>query len=58
MAVHVTSIELRRATLARWKKTYLDYLLMKVEQADWHGVQDAASDLRDVDAELLGLERE
>lgn len=48
----------RREVLARWKEIYRAYLKMKVEQEDWHGVQDAASDLRDVEAELLGLERE
>lgn len=32
-----------------------EYLQMKVEEEDWHGVQDAGSDLRDIEAELLGL---
>ena len=27
------------------RKVYVDYLLMKVQQADWHGVSDAANDL-------------
>lgn len=31
------------------------YLPMKHKEEDWHGVQDAASDLRDIDAELKGL---
>ena len=26
------------------------YLKMKVEQADWHGVADAAMDLREIEA--------
>ena len=34
----------------------LEYLDLKREELDWHGVQDAASDLRDFDAEILGLE--
>jgi hypothetical protein len=29
---------------------YLAYLLMKVEQRDWHGVSDAANDLRELEA--------
>lgn len=31
------------------------YLKMKVEQADWHGVSDAANDLRVLEAELPKL---
>lgn len=31
------------------------YLQMKVNEEDWHGVQDAASDLRDIDSEIKGL---
>lgn len=31
------------------------YLGLKFRQEDWHGVQDAASDLRDIDSELEGL---
>jgi hypothetical protein len=34
----------------------VEYLLMKVEEEDWHGVQDAASDLRDIDSELRGID--
>lgn len=33
----------------------IDYLKMKQDAEDWHGVQDAASDLRDLDSELDGL---
>ena len=28
----------------------IDYLLLKVQQKDWHGVSDAANDLREMDA--------
>ena len=35
----------------------IGYLAEVVKEEDWHGVQDAASDLREVDAELRGLER-
>ena len=27
----------------------------KITEKDWHGVQDAASDLRDIDSEMKGL---
>lgn len=32
----------------------VDYLKMKVEQADWHGVADAANDLRELEAHERG----
>lgn len=35
-----------------------DYLLVKFRERDWHGVQDAASDLRDIESELKGLRLE
>jgi hypothetical protein len=28
----------------------IDYLLLKVQQKDWHGVSDAANDLREMEA--------
>jgi hypothetical protein len=28
----------------------IQYLLLKVEQKDWHGVSDAANDLREMEA--------
>lgn len=31
---------------------YIRYLLMKVEESDWHGVSDAANDLRELDVEI------
>lgn len=40
--------------LAR-RDNLLNYLGMKVDEQEWHGVEDAGSDLRDVDAELIGL---
>jgi len=42
--------------LALDREQMLSYLRFKVEKQDWHGVQDAASDLRDIDAEILGVE--
>ena len=32
----------------------IEYLKMKVESEDWHGVADAANDLRELDAEHRG----
>ena len=30
------------------EKVMIDYLLLKVQQRDWHGVSDAANDLREM----------
>lgn len=38
------------------RRTLIDYLLMKVEQEDWHGVSDAANDLREMDAVNRGID--
>lgn len=34
-------------------KTLVEYLKLKVEQKDWHGVSDAANDLRVLEERLL-----
>jgi hypothetical protein len=34
-----------------------DYLRLKVCEQDWHGVADAAMDLRDLESEALGLQK-
>lgn len=46
----IDKLKARRATM----KTYL---AMKFDEEDWHGVQDAASDLRDIDAEIAAYDR-
>lgn len=30
------------------KRIYLDYIRLKTEEEDWHGVSDAANDLREL----------
>ena len=40
----------------RWRR-YLSYLEMKVEERDWHGVADAAMDIRELEAEHPSLKR-
>lgn len=32
------------------REILIDYLLMKARQEGWHGVSDAANDLREMDA--------
>ncbi len=36
--------------------TWIKYLQMNVDMRNWHGVEDAASDIRDFEAEIKGLE--
>jgi hypothetical protein len=38
--------------LLEQKKVLIDYLLMKVSTEDWHGVADAAMDLRELEIEI------
>lgn len=48
-------INARIAWLEGGRSVMLTYLDLKQDNSDWHGVQDAGSDLRDIEAELLGL---
>lgn len=41
-----------RQALLKAKENLIGYLLQKAECEDWHGVADAAMDLREVDAKL------
>lgn len=34
------------------RSVLIDYLRMKTDQCDWHGVSDAANDLRVLEAEI------
>lgn len=47
--------DFRIIELSRRRKILKDYLQEKVDEEDFHGVQDVASDLRDLDSELKGL---
>jgi hypothetical protein len=42
-------IEIKKGTDAA-EDVMIDYLLLKVQQRDWHGVSDAANDLREMNA--------
>jgi len=44
----MTSIDI----LQDFKTRMIDYLKLKVEQSDWHGVADAAMDIREIDAKI------
>jgi hypothetical protein len=39
-------------TLEKQREILIEYLKMKVEQLDWHGVADAAMDIREVEKQI------
>ena len=41
--------------LLEHRKVMISYLRHKMQLEDWHGVQDAGSDLREIDTELRVL---
>jgi hypothetical protein len=45
----------QKSILNKSKQTLILYLKMKVEQADWHGVGDAANDLRVLECKLESI---
>lgn len=45
----------RELILNRLRETLKEYLYSKYIVEDWHGVCDAANELREVEAELKGL---
>lgn len=49
-------IEERLKDLAKRKHLFVSYLKDRVLVEDWHGVQDAASDIREIEAEMRALE--
>lgn len=46
----------RIITLRKRGGQMVEYLTLKVSEEDWHGVADAAMDLREIDAKLGLLE--
>lgn len=51
----MTVAEAKEKLIGR-KSHLVAYLLSKFEAEDWHAVQDAASDIREIDAQLECLE--
>lgn len=43
--------------LEHQKSSLISYLLSKVDAEDWHAVQDAASDIREIEAKLEILDK-
>lgn len=48
-------LKLKKEFLEKERLVLKDYLVTKLQTEDWHGVQDAASDLRDIDSSLAML---
>jgi hypothetical protein len=40
----------RHNQYVRQKRVLVDYMQVKIEQEDWHGVADAAMDIREMEA--------
>jgi hypothetical protein len=51
-------MEVTTMTLQERRQRMIEYLHLKVEEADWHGVADAAMDLREVEVEIAVAKRE
>ncbi len=49
---HDAALDTRVVQLKKEKAGLIAYLLVKVEAGDWHAVQDAASDIREINAKL------
>jgi hypothetical protein len=45
-----------KQSLLRIRESLINYLFQKQQSEDWHGVADAAMDLREVDAKLEIIE--
>lgn len=46
------NIEETQVSLSKQLERMKSYLLLKFEVADWHGVADAAMDIREIEAKL------
>ncbi len=51
------SIEETQVSLSKQLERMKSYLLLKFEVADWHGVADAAMDIREIEANLSILKQ-
>lgn len=49
-------VDERIKTLELAKDNLKEYMLIKMNDEDWHGVADAAMDLREIETELRVLE--
>ena len=54
----VAALERRMTEYREQKAQLVAYLLSKVKAGDWHAVQDAASDIREIDARVDELTKD
>lgn len=47
---------LTKAALIEQRKALIAYMRSKITAADWHAVQDSASDIREIEAKLSVLD--
>ena len=47
-----TKFSLQLWDLRRQIDKLVDYIKLKIEQNDWHGVSDAANDIRELEAKI------
>ena len=45
----------RLEQLVENKRVMLAYMQNRIAEEDWHGVEDAGSDVRDIEAEMKGI---
>lgn len=50
--LHSNNIQDIQQELIKEKEGMIEYLLLKVNKQDWHGVADAAMDIREIEAKL------
>lgn len=50
-----SEIAIRIATLEEQRDHYVKHLDVCKDKQDWHGVEDAGSDIRDIEAEIKAL---
>ena len=51
------TLEQHIAALEQKKQFMIQYIYMKVQEGDFHGVADGAMDVRDIEAEILGIRK-
>lgn len=49
-------IQMKINKLERSKQVYLNYAKDRYDWGDWHGMQDAGSDLREIEVQIQALQ--
>ena len=51
----IRDIKLQINTIEARRNLHIDYMHAKIQDSDWHGVADAAMDIREYEAQLYVL---